>query len=46
MTPTRDFFAGCTDDLVDRPLVLLDVHLLCAGRTAVEIVKATVEEER
>jgi hypothetical protein len=42
---TRDFFAGCTDEPADRPLVLLDVHLLFAGRTAVEIVKATVEGE-
>jgi hypothetical protein len=42
----RDYFAGCvTDDPEDRPLVLVDVHLLFAGRTAVEIVKATVEGE-
>jgi hypothetical protein len=41
----RNYFAGCGDDPGDRPLVLVDVHLLFAGRTAVEIVKATVEGE-
>jgi hypothetical protein len=47
MSDDRDYFAGCTDEPVDRPLVLLDAHLLFAGRTAVEIVKATVViEER
>ena len=45
MTDDRDYFAGCTDEPVDRPLVLLDAHLLFAGRTAVEIVQAVVEGE-
>jgi hypothetical protein len=46
MSDDRDYFAGCvTVDPGDRPLVLVDVHLLVAGRTAVEIVQAVVEGE-
>jgi hypothetical protein len=42
---SRSYFPACNADLVDRPLVLIDVHLLCAGRTAVEIVRDAVEGE-